>query len=144
MSSTDNDWAITGVQLEIGEKATEFEHESYDVTYRKCLRYYQRAATTSANYLYLGTLQSYASGSVFGLIAPYLAPMRIKPAVDQSGTFQFSLTGSGNTGDTTIGNLQGGEFGWMSAGWGGGTTTAGYASSVRATHSAYLEADAEL
>ena len=40
MSSTDNDWAITGVQLEIGEKATEFEHEPFETTLAKCHRYF--------------------------------------------------------------------------------------------------------
>jgi len=39
--STDNEWLLTGVQLEIGEKATEFEHELFDVTLEKCQRYYQ-------------------------------------------------------------------------------------------------------
>jgi len=40
--STSNDWLITGVQMEIGEKATEFEHELYSVTLQKALRYYQK------------------------------------------------------------------------------------------------------
>jgi hypothetical protein len=39
--STSNEIYITGVQLEIGEKATEFESESFDVTLEKCQRYYQ-------------------------------------------------------------------------------------------------------
>ena len=39
--STDNEGLLTGVQLEIGEKATEFEHELFDVTLEKCQRYYQ-------------------------------------------------------------------------------------------------------
>ena len=38
--STDNEWLLTGVQLEIGEKATEFEHEPYETTLKKCQRYY--------------------------------------------------------------------------------------------------------
>tara|TARA_R100001443_G_scaffold115139_1_gene132237 strand:+ start:836 stop:1894 length:1059 start_codon:yes stop_codon:yes gene_type:complete len=38
-SSTDNDFFLTGVQLEIGEKATAFEHEPYAVTLSKCHRY---------------------------------------------------------------------------------------------------------
>ena len=33
---------ITGVQLEIGDKATEFSHEPYSVTLAKCQRYYYR------------------------------------------------------------------------------------------------------
>jgi len=40
--STSNDWLLTGVQMEIGEKATEFEHEPYQATLSKCLRYYQK------------------------------------------------------------------------------------------------------
>jgi len=38
-SSTDNEFFITGVQLEVGQNATEFEHEPFDVTLRKCQRY---------------------------------------------------------------------------------------------------------
>ena len=38
--STDNEWYITGLQLEIGQNPTEFEHEPFDVTLRKCQRYY--------------------------------------------------------------------------------------------------------
>jgi hypothetical protein len=36
-------WYITGVQLEVGETATPFEHEDYGTTLRKCQRYYQLA-----------------------------------------------------------------------------------------------------
>jgi len=42
MDSTSNTFFLTGVQLEIGEKATEFEHEPYETTLSKCLRYYQK------------------------------------------------------------------------------------------------------
>ena len=42
MDSTSNTWYLTGVQLEIGEKATEFEHEPFETTHRKCLRYYYK------------------------------------------------------------------------------------------------------
>ena len=35
-----NTWQITGVQLEVGDTATPFEHEPYSATYNKCLRYY--------------------------------------------------------------------------------------------------------
>ena len=143
--STANDWLITGVQMEIGDKATDFEYEPYNVTYKKCLRYYQKITGTTGTNHYLGTLQAYSSANVFGLIAPYLAPLRVaKPAVGQSGTFEFSQTGSSDTGSATIANLAASDFGWMTGGWGGGTLTAGYASSCRATENAYLTADAEL
>ena len=34
-------WLITGVQLEVGQNATEFEHEPFNVTLEKCQRYFQ-------------------------------------------------------------------------------------------------------
>ena len=40
MASTSNDWFVTGVQLEVGEKATEFSHEPFSVTLARCQRYY--------------------------------------------------------------------------------------------------------
>ena len=40
-SNTDNNWFITGVQMEIGPVATEFEQEEISVTVAKCQRYYR-------------------------------------------------------------------------------------------------------
>ena len=41
-TSTDNNWYITGVQLEIGQNPTSFEHEPFERTYLKCQRYYYK------------------------------------------------------------------------------------------------------
>ena len=41
--STDNEWQITGVQLEVGEVATPFEHRSFGDELARCQRYYQIA-----------------------------------------------------------------------------------------------------
>ena len=38
--STSNDWYITGVQLEVGDNATPFEHLTYQETALLCYRYY--------------------------------------------------------------------------------------------------------
>ena len=40
VSSTDNYWRITGIQLEVGSVATDFEHRSYGDELAKCQRYY--------------------------------------------------------------------------------------------------------
>ena len=40
--STDRTFFITGVQLEVGQNPTEFEHEPYEKTISKCQRYYYR------------------------------------------------------------------------------------------------------
>ena len=56
--STSPQFYLTGVQLEIGEVATPFEHEDVGTTLRKCQRYYQSMdytfdhGTTSANIFY--------------------------------------------------------------------------------------------
>ena len=42
-SSTDNTFFITGVQLEVGSVATEFEHQKYCDTLAVCQRYYQKS-----------------------------------------------------------------------------------------------------
>jgi hypothetical protein len=40
-SSTDNEFFITGIQMEIGEVATAFEHEDIGTTLAKCQRYFE-------------------------------------------------------------------------------------------------------
>jgi hypothetical protein len=39
--STSNEWYITGVQLEVGTSASDFEFLPYDVNLRRCQRYYE-------------------------------------------------------------------------------------------------------
>jgi hypothetical protein len=41
LSSTSNEFYLTGVQLEIGDTATDFEHLPYDVQFQRCQRYFQ-------------------------------------------------------------------------------------------------------
>jgi hypothetical protein len=46
--STSNEWYITGIQLEVGDKATPFEHRSYGEELALCQRYYQQSYSDSA------------------------------------------------------------------------------------------------
>ena len=41
MSSTSNNWYITGLQLEVGDTASDFEHLPHDVQLQRCQRYFQ-------------------------------------------------------------------------------------------------------
>ena len=46
--STDRTFFITGVQLEVGQNATTFEHEPFETTLAKCQRYFQEATATGS------------------------------------------------------------------------------------------------
>ena len=54
--STDNNWYLTGVQLEIGQNETEFEREPFERTLAKCQRYFEpgeasfQCALSASNY----------------------------------------------------------------------------------------------
>jgi len=47
--STNNDWSITGIQLEVGDTATPFEHRSYGEELALCQRYYYQLSNTTSN-----------------------------------------------------------------------------------------------
>jgi hypothetical protein len=47
-SSASNDFYLTGVQLEVGQNPTEFEHEPFERALTKCQRYYEILSVTSS------------------------------------------------------------------------------------------------
>ena len=49
--NTANEWYITGVQLEAGTIASDFEFLPYDMNLRRCSRYFQKISDTGADYL---------------------------------------------------------------------------------------------
>ena len=64
-SSTDNNFFITGVQMEVGPVATEFEQEDISTTLQKCRRYFQRLEWLGGNMIV--TLQQSVSSGMFNL-----------------------------------------------------------------------------
>jgi len=81
--STDHDFYLAGVQLEVGEKATEFEHEPYETTFLKCARYYFK------NLAPVYTTQ-YGSNAI--CTTEYPVPMRNTPSLSVvSGTSPTSF-----------------------------------------------------
>ena len=88
--STDNDWAITGVQLEVGEYTSStippFQHESYQENYDRCLRYYYRI-TPSSGFRYVGWCQMDNDDTNHVAYIDFKTHMRAAPsALEQSGT----------------------------------------------------------
>ena len=50
MASTSNTFHLTGVQFEIGENATDFEHISYGDSLMRCYRYYVKLYTNTSDF----------------------------------------------------------------------------------------------
>ena len=48
LDSTSNDFYITGIQLEVGSTASDFEHLPYDINLQRCQRYYQQIPNTAS------------------------------------------------------------------------------------------------
>jgi len=77
-------WQITGLQLEVGSTATEFEHRSYAEELELCQRYFQKQVSTSDE-----TSLSFCRGQAFGSSSAYVyfehpIEMRAKPDLSSS------------------------------------------------------------
>ena len=85
---------ITGVQLEVGETATPFEHEDYGTTLKKCKRYYQVYDNIQGM-----TLHCYNTSHAYTSIQYPDGIMRATPTatVNYSSGDSFALAGSGKT-----------------------------------------------
>lgn len=90
MDSTSNDFYLTGVQLEVGEQATPFQHESYEATLRKCQRYYFPAGTYN---IYAGWAMTWGTSTQYPKVnADFPVAMRATPTI----TYAHSNTGAAN------------------------------------------------
>jgi|TARA_B100000123_G_scaffold260181_1_gene226331 hypothetical protein len=85
MSSTSNEFYLTGVQLEVSDFATSFEHRSFAEELALCQRYYFRF-TTSVSGTHVGMGHQMTS-SAAKIILPFPTSMRARPtAVETTGT----------------------------------------------------------
>ena len=93
--STSNEFYLTGVQLEVGGVATDFEHRSYADELRRCQRYFERVTLNSSELYIMGTNQ-FNSGSQIGRDTK--TTMRATPTVTlDAATFAiYAVQGSGS------------------------------------------------
>ena len=76
-----NEWYITGVQLEVGENASDFEHRSYGEELRLCQRYYQ-----TFSYMNGYTHHMFNTTQAYGFVQLPGGPMRATPSASLSDT----------------------------------------------------------
>ena len=96
LDNTNNEFYLTGVQLEVGDTATTFEHRGYGEELVRCLRYYWRhgrGSTTTS----VGIGMGWASNEVDVPIT-FPVPMRSEPQLSDQGTGNnyFQVEGAGN------------------------------------------------
>jgi hypothetical protein len=92
-------WQITGLQLEIGDIATPFEHRSYGEELALCQRYFAKLGAdpnSTGNYSY----QAYAAGcnqsnnTSQNIALVYPQTMRVTPTLAYSGNIGITANGS--------------------------------------------------
>jgi len=96
--STSNEWYITGVQLEAGTSASDFEFLPVDVKLARCQRYYYALLNTGENDNYFLS-GYYYTGSFIYCHTEFPTQMRASPSLVQgSGTdyYTFYSNGSGD------------------------------------------------
>jgi len=87
LDSTSNDWFITGVQLEIGQNATTFEHiNNFGEELAKCQRYYQE--------IELSTTYREISTTEYGDFFPFNTVMRAAPTGAVVSQFKYWNVGT--------------------------------------------------
>ncbi len=106
-AATSNYWQVTGVQLEVGAEATDYERESYAKTIEKCFRYFWKSYNTTVNpgtAASSGLRRSNSNGSghfVCSITFPY--PMRATPtSTTYTSTGTSSTWSSGYSGNHGI------------------------------------------
>ena len=127
-----NEWYLTGVQLEVGEKATPFEHRSYGDELARCQRYFLRLAAGNmfhgrmngggnmdVSYFYPVTPRTVPTGSAsldtanaeYGSIGITVNALSVNDTGSHAATIRAGLSSSGTnghgaylkiTGDTTV------------------------------------------
>jgi hypothetical protein len=95
-AATNNYWQITGIQLEVGDTATEFEFKSYGEELAECQRYYYRLA--SGNNLQIGSGTYYVS-TLIVITVHFPVTMRTAPSLVAGTGSDYFRSFANNTTD---------------------------------------------
>ena len=85
--NTDNDIKLTGIQVEVGEQATPFEHRSFGEELSLCQRYFWQFGTGDPQYTPIGA--GVSEGSFSNITMFYPTKMRAAPSIAYAGIQVF-------------------------------------------------------
>ena len=97
-TTNDATFEITGVQLEVGSVATDFENKSFGEDLQLCSRYYQKQLSGSTK----AVASAFAYNTTYGNFSPHypMGPMRTAPSLDQTnGDNYYEINGGLDHGD---------------------------------------------
>jgi hypothetical protein len=144
--STDNEWYITGLQLEVGSQATPFEHRSFGEELALCQRYLFRSGKEESPYTAFA--QGWATSTTAGTAhVAFPVEMRAEPSFSHSN-LQVSddvtagLAVSSADTNNAVGNRMYGYLEWNVSS--GATQYRSYAIRGNNNTSAHITFDAEL
>jgi hypothetical protein len=145
--STSNYINFTGVQLEVGDTATPFEHRPYDMELARCQRYFQVWRSTDSVYTPLASGQNTSTTANY-VVYQLIQEMRAAPTVSFSSAGTFMLIASGGSGllGTGISASQATKYSLQIIGNVSSGLTIGYGGAIFSnnTTSAYVLISAEL
>ena len=138
---------VTGLQLEVGSTATDFEHRSFGEELSLCQRYFFRFKNDVGDYGHFVNATSYGSTDQRAGTFHFPTTMRSSPSFSHSGTGNFALLGLGSS----ISSIQIADVGTSTSGCGlrvgtGDTLTNGLSTNLRAnnTSNAHFDFNSEL
>jgi len=82
--STSNEWYITGVQLEAGTSASDFEFLPYDVNLRRCQRYFQKYPLDGDQDYSICNMANWNGNTYYGKF-DFIVPFRTAPSWTRNG-----------------------------------------------------------
>ena len=115
-TTTNATWEITGVQWELGEQATPFEHRSFGDELAMCQRYFQKSyayGTTIGTFTAIGAMYNREDGVVSNRACNVKFPVEMR---NNTTTVVYSLNGTANavsdcaTGFSHSSNVTGSSF----------------------------------
>ena len=142
-------WDITGIQLEVGDTATSFEHRSYGDELRRCQRYFQLVEYAHA--------VARSSTNTGGVTAQFVCEMRAAPTIStmnlstKATNVGLNLQGDGSANTTQSSGNQGTSYSsqrsmylYDMSGFSGMTAGRSYIVAVPANNAVVFTATSEL
>ena len=124
LSSTDNEWLLTGVQLEVGTQATAFEHRSFAEERLLCKRYYHQLPSTDTQgsvggYLFLSKPAYYESESYYFPVEmraiPTLTIYAVVSGTETAGKL-IDFNSGADLGSASVARLRANGYNYLSSG----------------------------